>query len=72
MVRVTGEVVDKYDKDTDIDNDNDFSEFSLFSEVPELTLLVQQGQEELYEPIFGWIFSVSHIYRRLILVSNSL
>lgn len=29
MVRVTGEVVDKYDKDTDIDNDNDFSEFSL-------------------------------------------
>ena len=72
MVRVTGEVVDKYDKDTDIDNDNDFSEFSLFSEVPELTLLVQQGQEELYGPIFGWIFSVSHIYRRLILVSNSL
>ena len=34
MVRVTGEVVDKYDKDIDIDNDNDFSEFSLFSEVP--------------------------------------
>ena len=34
MVRVTGEVVDKYDKDTDTDNDNDFSEFSLFSEVP--------------------------------------
>lgn len=34
MVRVTGEVVDKYHKDTDTDNDNDFSEFSLCSEVP--------------------------------------
>ena len=26
-----------------------------------LALLVQQGQKELYGPIFGWIFSVSHI-----------
>ena len=34
MVRVTGEVVDKYHKDTYTDNDNDFSEFSLCSEVP--------------------------------------
>ena len=29
-----------------------------------LALLVQQGQEELYGPNFGWTFSVSHIYQR--------
>ena len=29
-----------------------------------LALLVQQAQEELYGPIFTWIFSVSHVYRR--------
>lgn len=48
MVRVTGEVVDKYDKDTDIDNDNDFSEFIVCLVKSLLTLLVQQGPEELY------------------------
>ena len=62
MVRVTGEVVDKYHKDTYTDNDNDFGEFSLCSEVPvSLACTTRSERSELYGPIFGWIFSVSHV-----------
>ena len=47
MVRVTGEVVDKYHKDTYTDNDNDFSELILVCVVKSLlALLVQQGQKD--------------------------